>query len=58
MDTLPRTAATVVGRLTIGGCALADVAQEFGTPAFVVDEDGLRATAREYLEALDRKSVV
>ena len=31
--------------------ALADVAAEFGTPAFVVDEDGLRATAREYLEA-------
>ena len=30
--------------------ALADVAAEFGTPAFVVDEEGLRATAREYLE--------
>jgi diaminopimelate decarboxylase len=48
-DVLPRTAATRDGRLTIGGVALADVAAQFGTPAFVVDEDGLRETAREYL---------
>src|SRR3954454_8563034 len=48
---LPRTAATVDGRLTIGGCALADVADEFGTPAFVVDEESLRQTAREYVGA-------
>jgi diaminopimelate decarboxylase len=46
---LPRTAETRDGRLTIGGVALADVAAEFGTPAFVVDEQGLRETAREYL---------
>ena len=50
-DVLPRTAETAGGRLTIGGVALADVAAEFGTPAFVVDEQGLRDTAREYLEA-------
>ncbi len=49
MDTLPRTAATVDGRLTIGGCALADIAEEFGTPALVADEQSLRETAREYL---------
>jgi diaminopimelate decarboxylase len=49
-DVLPATAATGAdGRLTIGGCALADLAREFGTPAFVVDEEGLRARAREYL---------
>ena len=48
-DVLPRTAETRDGRLTIGGVALADVAAEFGTPAFVVDEEGLRETAREYL---------
>jgi len=51
LDVLPRTAETVDGRLTVGGVALADVAQEFGTPAFVADEQGLRATAREYLQA-------
>jgi diaminopimelate decarboxylase len=52
LDVLPRTASKdPEGRLTIGGVALADVAAEFGTPAFVADEQGLRATAREYLEA-------
>ena len=49
---LPRTAGRdTEGRLTVGGVALADVAGEFGTPAFVADEQGLRATAREHLEA-------
>ena len=51
-DVLPRTAATAGdGRLGVGGCALADVAAEFGTPVFVIDEQGLRDTAREYLAA-------
>jgi diaminopimelate decarboxylase len=55
-DVLPRTAATAGdGRLTIGGCALADVAAEFGTPARVVDERGLRETAREYLRAFSSR---
>src|SRR5919198_1503169 len=54
-ESLPRTAATVDGRLTIGGCALADVADEFGTPAFVVDEESLRRTAREYIEAFESR---
>jgi len=54
LDVLPRTAAGD-GRLTIGGCAIADVAEEFGTPAFVVDEEGLRATAREYREEFERR---
>ena len=48
-DVLPRVAETRDGRLTVGGVALAEVAREFGTPAFVVDEEGLRETAREYL---------
>ncbi len=52
LDVLPRTAGRdAEGRLAIGGVALADVAAEFGTPAFVVDEQGLRETAREYLDA-------
>jgi diaminopimelate decarboxylase len=54
-DVLPRTAETTDGRLTIGGVALADVAAEFGTPAFVVDEQALRQTAREYLDAFNRR---
>jgi diaminopimelate decarboxylase len=54
-DVLPRTAETRDGRLTIGGVALADVAAEFGTPAFVVDEEGLRETAREYLREFEAR---
>jgi len=55
-DVLPRTAEPAAdGRLTVGGCALADVATEFGTPAFVVDEQGLRETAREYLAAFEAR---
>jgi diaminopimelate decarboxylase len=51
-DVLPRTAQPGAdGRLTVGGCALADVAAEFGTPALVFDEQGLRDSAREYLAA-------
>ncbi len=54
-DVLPRTAETRDGRLTIGGVALADVADEFGTPALAVDEQGLRDTAREYLDAFNSR---
>jgi diaminopimelate decarboxylase len=39
------------GRLAVGGCALADLAAEFGTPALIFDEQGLRDRAREYLAA-------
>jgi diaminopimelate decarboxylase len=55
VSVLPRTAETVDGRLTVGGCALADLAEEFGTPAFVADEQALRATAREYLREFDSR---
>jgi len=54
-EVLPRTAETRDGRLTIGGVALADLAAEFGTPALVVDEQGLRDTAHEYLDAFTRR---
>jgi len=48
-EVLPRTAELDGdGRLAVGSCVLADVAAEFGTPAFVVDEQGLRDSAREY----------
>lgn len=40
------------GRLEIGGCDAADLAREFGTPAYVVAEDDLRARARAFRETL------
>ncbi len=40
------------GRLEIGGCDAVELAREFGTPAFVVAEDDLRARARAFLDGL------
>jgi diaminopimelate decarboxylase len=46
-DAWPRTASVdELGRLCIGGVALADVADEFGTPAHVVDESDFRHRLR------------
>jgi diaminopimelate decarboxylase len=35
--------------LRVGGCSLAAISQEFGTPVFVIDEAALRARARAYV---------
>ncbi|MHB1537663.1 MAG: diaminopimelate decarboxylase [Solirubrobacteraceae bacterium] len=40
-----------LGRLEIGGCDTIELAREFGTPAYVVAEDDLRARARAFLAA-------
>ena len=53
---LPRSAAEdAAGRLTIGGCALGDIAASAGTPALVIDEQELRRTARTYCDAFDSR---
>jgi len=39
-----------LGRLEIGGCDAIEVAREYGTPAYLVAEDDLRARARAYLQ--------
>ena len=39
------------GRFEVGGCDTVELAREFGTPAYVVAEDDLRARARAYVEA-------
>jgi diaminopimelate decarboxylase len=39
------------GRLEVGGCDTLELAREFGTPAYVVAEDDLRARARAFLAA-------
>ena len=38
------------GRLEVGGCDVEDLAEEFGTPAYVYAEDDMRARARAYVE--------
>jgi len=50
----PEAASTDGGRLAIGGCDAVELAREFGTPAYVVAEDDLRARARELRGALER----
>ncbi len=39
------------GRLEVGGCDTIELAREFGTPAYVVAEEDLRARARAFLDA-------
>ncbi|MGG4032542.1 diaminopimelate decarboxylase [Paenibacillus cisolokensis] len=39
------------GHLEIGGCDTTELAKEFGTPLYVVDEALVRQRAREYVEA-------
>src|SRR5450755_3814 len=39
------------GRLEIGGCDVIELAERFGTPAYVVAEEDLRARARAFIDA-------
>jgi diaminopimelate decarboxylase len=39
------------GVLSIGGVSVVDLAREFGTPAYVMDEDDFRSRAREFKQA-------
>ncbi|MBW7473506.1 diaminopimelate decarboxylase [Paenibacillus oenotherae] len=41
----------VKGHLEIGGCDVADLAEQFGTPLYIVDEALVRQRAREYVES-------
>lgn len=38
-------------RLLIGGCAVADIVEQFGTPAYIIDEGALRRRAEAYVRA-------
>ncbi len=40
------------GNLTIGGVDTVDIAKEYGTPAYVIDMDAVRAQMRMYYEVL------
>jgi diaminopimelate decarboxylase len=41
--------------LKVGVCSLAAIAEEFGTPVYVIDEAALRSRAREYLREFKRR---
>ncbi len=56
---LPDTAEVdASGALAIGGCSVADLAAEFGTPLFVYDEAHLRSRCREAVAAFGHERVV
>lgn len=42
------------GHLLLGGCDARELAERYGTPAYVVVEDDLRSQARAFREAFDR----
>jgi diaminopimelate decarboxylase len=52
LSLLPPSAAIDGPDLRIGGCSLTELAEEFGTPAFVFDEQALRDRARAYRAGL------
>jgi diaminopimelate decarboxylase len=45
------------GRLEVGGCDVVEVVEEHGTPAYIYAEDDLRARARAYRGAFERRGV-
>ncbi len=45
------------GRLEVGGCDVVELAAELGTPAYIYAEDDMRARARAYREAFERRGV-
>jgi diaminopimelate decarboxylase len=55
LSLLPPSAAIDGNDLRIGGCSLTEVATEFGTPAFIFDEQALRDRARAFADGLARR---
>ena len=41
------------GNLALGGCDLSELAKEYGTPFYAMDEDAIRANCRVYRQAVD-----
>src|ERR1700742_4908841 len=46
-----------LGHLEVGGCDVVELAEEHGTPAYIYAEDDMRARARAYREAFERRGV-
>ena len=46
------------GMLTVGGCSVADVAAEYGTPVFIYDEAHLRSRCSEAVAAFGHDRVI
>ena len=42
------------GQLTVAGMAATDLAREYGTPAFILDEDDFKARALQFVKAMEK----
>ena len=42
------------GHLTIGGCDTVELAKEYGTPLYVIDEDTVRNTRKSYVNSINK----
>lgn len=59
LSLFPRTAGVdATGGLSIGGVPATELARRFGTPLFVYDEEHLRATCREAVQAFGTDNVI
>ena len=50
----PHLSTNELGHLTIGGLDTVELAREFGTPAYIMDEDVIRRNMREYLQSAEK----
>jgi diaminopimelate decarboxylase len=55
LSLFPPSAAIAGDDLHVGGCSLREMAERFGTPAYVIDEQALRTRARDYQTAFTRR---
>ena len=59
LDLLPDSATVEAdGSLSVGGCSIAELAEQYGTPLFVYDEEHIRARCREAVAAFGVDRVV
>ena len=42
------------GHLTIGGCDTVELAKQYGTPLYVLDENKIRKTCRSYVDSFKK----
>lgn len=55
---MPITASiTSKKHLAIGGCDVIDLAQEFGTPLWLIDEETIRKTCKEYIDSFNKYGI-
>src|SRR5215467_2957607 len=54
----PRSARRADGALTIGGIDVRDLAAQYGTPAFVLDEEDFRGRCRDFVQAFGERAAV